>query len=101
MELLKRSDTQRNPDVFIGDAPADDEVFERIRCPHCAWHPTKASEWSCYVEGTPEPPFDWCGTRWNTFSTGGRCPGGRHQWLWTSCLQCQGWSLHEDWYERG
>ena len=51
------------------------------------------------AEDTPEPPFDGCGTSWNTFLTRGRCPGCRHQWQWTSCLRCHGWSLHEDWYE--
>ena len=49
---------------------------------------------------TPEPPFDFCLTSWNTFATHGRCPGCRHQWIWTSCLRCEEWSLHEDWYER-
>jgi hypothetical protein len=45
--------------------------------------------------------FDGCGARWNTFTTRGKCPGCRHQWQWTSCLRCLGWSLHEDWYECG
>ena len=101
MELLKKSDVQLNPDLYIGDAPDDDKAFERIRCPLCTWRPTKSSEWTCYAVGTPEPPFDWCGTHWNTFSTRGRCPGCAHQWRWTSCLRCHGWSLHEDWYESG
>jgi hypothetical protein len=49
---------------------------------------------------SPEPPFKGCGTVWNTFLTKGRCPGCSHQWRWTSCLQCQQWSLHDDWYEK-
>jgi hypothetical protein len=100
MELLKKTDVQRNPEIFIGDAPGDDEALERIRCPLCSWRPTPSSSWRCWGEGTPEPPFDWCGTSWNTFLTRGRCPGCRHQWQWTSCLRCHGWSLHEDWYDR-
>jgi hypothetical protein len=99
--LLKRVDTQRTPDVVIGDVTDDDESFERIRCPLCHWRPVRSSTWCCHGEGTPEPPFEWCGTSWNTFTTRGRCPGCRHQWRWTSCLRCHGWSLHEDWYERG
>ena len=83
------------------DLPREDErdLFERIRCPLCEWHPSPTSKWSCYGDHTPEPPFAWCGTEWTTFSTGGRCPGCQHQWRWTSCLSCAGWSLHDDWYE--
>ena len=35
---------------------------------------------------------------WNTFETRGKCPDCAHQWRWTSCLRCEGWSRHEDWY---
>ena len=77
----------------------EDEGFSRIRCPLCQWTPTASSVWSCQSFGTPEPFFGGCGTVWNTFSTGGKCPGCSHQWRWTSCLRCQGWSLHKDWYE--
>lgn len=77
----------------------DDEQLEGIRCPKCAWRPTRSDLWCCYVIGTPEPPFEACGTNWNTFSTHGRCPGCQHQWLWTSCLHCAQWSPHVDWYE--
>ena len=100
MELLKATTIQEHHDVLLGRKADDDEAFERIRCPLCRWQPTPSSSWSCYAEGTPEPPFAWCGTQWNTFSTLGRCPGCQHQWLWTSCLRCGGWSLHDDWYER-
>ena len=101
MELLKRADVQKTPDAIIGLRPDDEDAFERIRCPLCAWQPTPSSSWCCQGEGTPEPPFDWCLTTWNTFTTRGRCPGCRHQWRWTSCLRCHGWSLHDDWYECG
>ena len=101
MELLKRADNQTDHKIFA--APHDDErdAFDRIRCPRCSWQPTPASEWCCFGAGTPEPPFEWCGTTWNTFTTRGRCPGCQHQWKWTSCLRCAEFSLHEDWYEDG
>jgi hypothetical protein len=102
MELLKRSDSSL--DLHIVWTPRDDDAddgFERIRCPLCAWRPAPGSTWCCVAQGTPEPPFEWCGTSWNTFTTRGRCPGCAHQWQWTSCLRCGGFSLHEDWYECG
>jgi len=77
----------------------DAEAFTGIRCPLCAWQPDARSRWCCYSDGSPEPPFESCLTVWNTFSTRGRCPGCNHQWCWTSCLKCEGWSLHEDWYQ--
>lgn len=78
------------------DAPLD--FFAGIRCPVCGWRPGADSRWSCEWSGPPEPPFDSCGTVWNTFATHGRCPGCSHQWLWTSCLRCEQWSPHADWY---
>ena len=100
LELFKRPEPGKGLRIFT--LPKDEDegnASERIRCPLCEWHPTPASTWCCLGEGTPEPPFSWCGTVWNTFSTHGRCPGCAHQWTWTSCLRCGGFSLHEDWYE--
>jgi hypothetical protein len=77
----------------------EDDAFSRIRCPLCHWQPSASSVWACQSFGTPEPFFGGCGTMWNTFATRGKCPGCAHQWLWTSCPHCIGWSLHEDWYE--
>jgi len=77
----------------------DEDAFGRIRCPLCGWQPTPSSMWCCHVSRTPEPFFEGCGTMWNTFSTRGRCPGCAHQWRWTTCLRCEGWSLHDEWYE--
>jgi len=71
----------------------------RIRCPLCFWQPLGSSRWCCSCIGTPEPPFDSCGTVWNTFETRGRCPGCGHQWQWTTCLRCAAASPHEDWYD--
>jgi hypothetical protein len=77
----------------------EEETFHGVRCPLCAWRPDASSRWSCEPSQSPEPSFPGCLTVWNTFSTRGRCPGCDHQWRWTSCLSCHGWSLHEDWYE--
>ena len=71
----------------------------RIRCPKCQWQPDRSSTWVCWSGPGPEPPFESCGAAWHTFDTGGRCPGCSHQWQWTTCLRCQEWSRHLDWYE--
>jgi hypothetical protein len=99
LRLLK---DDRVPAQVIVDATRTDDAkpFGGIRCPLCAWRPLPSSVWTCSCSGTPEPFFKSCGTVWNTFSTGGRCPGCSHQWQWTSCLRCSQWSLHEDWYEQ-
>jgi len=100
MWLLKQGGAPR--DVVIEKWRADDvNTPQRIRCPHCEWQPDASSRWVCWSGTGPEPPFTGCGTSWQTFSTGGKCPGCAHQWQWTSCLRCGEWSLHEDWYEDG
>jgi len=101
LEFFKRPDPQWVLEIFTIPKDDDADTPERIRCPLCDWTPGAGSRWSCYAEGTPEPPFPACGATWNTFETRGRCPGCSHQWKWTSCLQCGGFSLHEDWYECG
>ena len=101
MDLLKQPEHRRDPIVLPAIIDDDDTSFQKIRCPLCEWRPSASSTWCCYNDDTPEPPFPWCGTHWNTFSTAGRCPGCQHQWKWTSCLRCNGWSLHDDWYECG
>jgi hypothetical protein len=70
----------------------------RIRCPHCDWRPNPSSRWCCVECPEPEGFFHGCGTQWNTFQTRGRCPGCQHQWRWTLCPACAGWSPHDDWY---
>lgn len=97
---LKRDLSRARTTTPKPDLDDDDAAFSRIRCPLCAWQPSPNDRWSCvWIEGSPEPPFSSCGAIWNTFKTRGNCPGCRHQWRWTSCLRCAGWSLHEDWYE--
>jgi hypothetical protein len=75
--------------------------FSRIRCPLCRWQPQRSDLWYCGDRGHPEYFFEGCGTMWNTFTTRGLCPGCRHQWRYTTCLRCKGWSLHEHWYCEG
>ncbi len=72
--------------------------YPHIRCPKCNWQPKKESLWFCSNCDAPEYFYEACGTAWNTFDTGGKCPGCKHQWRWTSCLSCSQWSLHNDWY---
>jgi hypothetical protein len=99
MELLKRDTRPADPIITLGRQEDDDEhVFRGIQCPLCAWQPTPSSRWRCDASAAPEPYFQGCLTEWNTFTTRGRCPGCGHEWAWTSCLRCSGWSRHEDWY---
>jgi hypothetical protein len=74
--------------------------YSRIRCPLCRWQPDETCLWCCEDQDDPEYFFNGCGTTWNTFTTRGLCPGCGHQWRWTICLWCDGWSLHEDWYAK-
>ena len=60
-----------------------------IRCPKCGWRPKAESRWVC----TPT-----CGTVWNTFWTGGVCPGCGKAWKTTACPSCHQRSPHKDWY---
>jgi len=96
--LFKKADAPKKI-VKESAAPAGSEAARRIRCPRCQWQPDASSRWECWGGDGPEPPFNACGTSWNTFATGGRCPGCSHQWQWTSCLRCDEWSPHLDWYE--
>jgi hypothetical protein len=61
----------------------------RIRCPECDWKPSVESRWGCK-----------CGHVWNTFLTGGLCPGCGFQWTETGCLACGKVSPHAEWYVR-
>ena len=62
----------------------------RLRCPKCGWQPQKEDRWSCNPAG--------CGHVWNTFETGGHCPGCSRHWKDTACLSCGAWSEQESWY---
>ena len=61
----------------------------RIRCPACHWCPGAEARWSCLPR---------CGTHWNTFATGGVCPGCGVRWHRTQCLACHAVTPHRDWY---
>jgi hypothetical protein len=98
LHLLKRGPAPGQTMIEAGK-PDQREGSDRIRCPLCEWEPPASSRWCCHGAGTPEAPFHGCDAIWNTFDTRGRCPGCAHQWRWTSCLRCDRWSLHEDWYE--
>lgn len=98
-QMLKRQ-TEDDVRQDTEDKKGDREGALRIRCPLCFWQPSASSRWTCHSQGTPEPPFNDCGTVWNTFDTRGKCPGCGHQWLWTTCLQCRVASRHEEWYDK-
>ena len=70
------------------DAGSGKNRRRRIRCPKCGFEPHKSDRWSCT-----------CLHSWNTFDTGGLCPGCGKQWTMTACLRCHEWSPHKDWYE--
>lgn len=61
----------------------------RIRCPACAWEPSRGDRWYC---------SPGCGYAWNTFDTRALCPGCAHQWTYTVCLSCGVASAHDAWY---
>lgn len=96
--LLKKSERPTPVTIDLSDLDRLG-AHRRIRCPICQWQPDSSSTWVCWSGPGPEPPFEACGTAWNTFDTGGRCPGCAHQWDWTTCLSCGEWSRHVDWYE--
>ncbi len=101
LQLLQKSDPTFGLITDKAIRSHQQDGFAGIRCPQCSWRPSESSLWCCDSKGTPEPPFQSCGTSWNTFATRGRCPGCSHQWRWTTCLRCQEASLHEAWYETG
>ena len=61
----------------------------RIRCPACAWEPSRTDRWYC---------SPGCGHVWNTFETAALCPGCAKQWAYTVCLSCSVSSPHDAWY---
>jgi hypothetical protein len=96
--LLKKDPISRDLIDSLIKSIEDTPGPRRVRCPLCLWEPAPASRWTCVDTEHPENFRGGCFTTWNTFETGGRCPGCSHQWEWTACLQCTGWSRHEDWY---
>ena len=85
--LLKGDpDRVRAPDPT--ETPGHRQGRNRIRCPRCAWQPSRNDRWMCI-----------CLHVWNTFDTRGLCPGCGRQWTETQCLRCAQWSPHDEWYE--
>lgn len=60
-----------------------------IHCPVCTWRPGHEDRWECVPS---------CGIVWNTFWTGGVCPGCTYKWEKTQCLACGAISPHKAWY---
>lgn len=58
-----------------------------VKCPKCSSLPKDEELWICD-----------CGTIWNTFKTGGKCPKCNKIWNKTQCMECNEWSNHIDWY---
>ncbi len=98
--LFQKGPAPEDATDAIDQMKDEESEFRRIRCPLCRWQPNPWSNWVCDDCDYPENFFEGCGMEWNTFETGGLCPGCGHQWRWTSCLNCEGWSLHEDWYAK-
>ncbi|MGD9589930.1 MAG: hypothetical protein AB7Q37_16305 [Pyrinomonadaceae bacterium] len=96
---FKKSVPDGEPVRGISDRLEIDRRLKGVRCPICKWQPDRESRWTCWDCDHPEYFYNGCGTDWNTFETGGQCPTCLHQWIWTSCLACWGWSKHEDWYQ--
>jgi len=63
------------------------EKHSETSCPGCSWKPQPEHTWYCL-----------CGHSWNTFETGGICPGCKKAWDKTQCPACDSWSDHADWY---
>lgn len=64
----------------------------KIYCPKCSWIPDGKPYWQCS-----------CGMKWDTFSTGARCPSCDKVWGFTQCVEtslggCHSVSPHLDWY---
>ena len=75
------------PDLEEKEATGHGDRGPFIRCPKCNWSPRADERWVCN-----------CGYTWNTFDTGGVCPGCLYQWTVTMCPRCSQWSLHSEWY---
>jgi hypothetical protein len=78
------------PAVAPGETSHSGGGDGRIKCPLCAWQPRAEDRWMCTD----------CRHLWNTFDTGGVCPGCLRQWTVTMCLACHKWSAHSDWYPK-
>jgi hypothetical protein len=78
---------ETEPVIHVGETTGGGPKEPYIRCPQCKWSPRAEDRWFCK-----------CGHSWNTFDTGGVCPGCLYQWTITACPKCGKWSAHSDWY---
>ena len=99
LRLYFRRSIPDETETAFSESRLEEGEVPGISCPICKWRPLRSSRWMCADSGPPESFYDACGTAWNTFESRGLCPTCMHQWAWTSCLSCWGWSRHEDWYE--
>jgi hypothetical protein len=86
ISLVVKSKPGSLPEVETGDIGG---AGAEIRCPLCGWTPNRGDVWACT-----------CRYLWNTFDTGGVCPGCLRRWTMTACLSCHQWSPHSDWYPK-
>jgi hypothetical protein len=84
---LLKDDSKGQRDPTTKERPKTGAGKPRIRCPKCAWEPSRHDVWMCL-----------CLHVWNTFDTGGVCPSCGRQWTETQCQRCHEWSPHQDWY---
>ncbi len=77
------------PETGVEDSLNRSGGEDGIHCPKCGWSPRSEDRWVCN-----------CHTVWNTFDTGGVCPGCLKQWGVTRCPSCHQWSPHSDWYPK-
>lgn len=61
-----------------------------VACPGCGYVPGPFDRWVCAPDG--------CGSLWDTFTTGGRCPECGAQFAWTVCPACGKTYSHRAWY---
>jgi hypothetical protein len=87
MLFLLKDDSSRRRDPTTKERDKIVPAKPRIRCPKCAWEPSRRDVWMCV-----------CLHTWNTFDTGGVCPSCSRQWTETQCFRCHAWSPHLDWY---
>ena len=95
--IVERRISTQSTFEAVASLPADTTAYLDQNLPAGSSYCYRVSAYNS--AGTSGYTNDACGTAWNTFATRGRCPGCAHQWRWTSCLRCDQWSPHGDWYE--
>jgi hypothetical protein len=88
-EKERKDDSTTEKDRSREPAPGD-VGHVRIRCPLCGWKHDGRAHWGCEL----------CGSIFDTFETGARCPEATcgNSWHLTWCPSCGDPSPHEEWY---